>query len=234
VVLATLPEVIRLRGMRELAVAAVLVLATGRVAAQGTTATPKALQPGADVESDDHRAWSYSASLFGYFVPDDQDYAQPTFAADHDRLHLEARYNYEALNTGSAWLGYAFSGGKKLHVDLTPMLGGVFGDLHGLAPGYELTLSWSRLELDSEGEYFFDFEDDTEDFFYNWSELYMTPAAGWRAGLAVQRTRAYQTSLDLQRGFLAGASFESVDLTAYVFNLGWENPTVVIAVEVGF
>jgi hypothetical protein len=223
-------------GMRTLAATVVaLLLAAGQAAAQGTFgAAPTAVAPNAVAADAPPRAWSYAASLFGYFVPDDQDYAQPTFAADRGRLHLEARTNYEALATGSAWLGYAFGAGKRLRIDVTPMLGGVFGDLHGLAPGYELTLSWSRLELDSEGEYFFDFEDDTEDFFYNWSELYMTPAAGWRAGLAVQRTRAYQTSLDLQRGFLAGASFESVDLTAYVFNLGWENPTVVIAVEVGF
>ena len=214
---------------------AVLVLAASPAAAQRTGgAAPPVLEPSSVVEDANPRARSYSASVFSYFVPEDQDFAQPTLAADHGRLHLEARYNYEALETGSAWLGYAFSAGKQVKVDITPMLGGVFGDLHGIAPGYGLTIGWSKLELYSEGEYFFDFEDSSEDFFYNWSELYIAPSVAWRAGLAVQHTRAYETGLDFQRGLMAGVSYKRVDLSAYVFNLGWEDPTVVIAAEVGF
>jgi hypothetical protein len=62
----------------------------------------------------DEKAWSFSASAYTYFVPDDRDFVQPTFTADRGWLHLEARYNYEALDTGSAWVGYNFSGGDKL------------------------------------------------------------------------------------------------------------------------
>ena len=47
--------------------------------------------------------WSFSASVYGYLVPDSRDYVQPTFAADRDWLHLEARYNYEDLETGLTW-----------------------------------------------------------------------------------------------------------------------------------
>ena len=36
------------------------------------------------------------------------------------------------------------------------MLGGVFGDTTGIAPGYKGSLSWWKLELYSEGEYVFD------------------------------------------------------------------------------
>jgi len=213
---------------------ATLVLTGHAVAAQGVIDAAPTTSAPSEVHGAPARSWSYSASLFQYFVPHDQDLAVPMLTADHDRLHLEARYNYEALKTGSAWLGYAFSAGNQLKIDLTPMLGGVFGDVQGIAPGYELTLSWSRLELYSEGEYFLDSGDDAEDFFYNWSELSITRTGGWRAGLVVQRTLAYETSLDLQRGLLAGGSFQAVDLTAYVFNLGWEDPTVVISAEVGF
>ena len=39
---------------------------------------------------------------------------QPTITADYGWLHLEARYNYEGLDTGSAWIGYNFSVGDKL------------------------------------------------------------------------------------------------------------------------
>ena len=80
-------------------------------------------------------------------MPDSRDYVNPTFTADHQWLHLEARYNYEALDTGSLWVGYNLSFGHSLLLDVTPMLGGVFGDLTGVAPGYELSLSWRRLSL---------------------------------------------------------------------------------------
>ena len=42
-------------------------------------------------------AWSFYASLYTYLVPDSRDYVNPIFTADHNWLHLEARYNYEAL-----------------------------------------------------------------------------------------------------------------------------------------
>jgi hypothetical protein len=60
--------------------------------------------------------------------------------ADRGWLHLETRYNYENLETGSAWVGYNFSGGEKLKWEFTPMLGGVFGNTTGVAPGYEFRL----------------------------------------------------------------------------------------------
>ena len=67
------------------------------------------------------KKWEFSASAYTYFVPDSDesdDYVQPTFTADRGWLHLEARYNYEALDTGSAWLGFNFAGGKNGRVDL--------------------------------------------------------------------------------------------------------------------
>ena len=104
----------------------------------------------------DEKAWSFSASVYTYIVPEDDDYAQPTITADRGWLHLEARYNYEALRTGSAWLGYMFAGGNTLGWTFTPMLGGVFGDISGIAPGYKGSLRWRKLEFYSEGELVFD------------------------------------------------------------------------------
>ncbi len=214
---------------------AALILAAGHAAAGGRTEPAPAAQALNVVTGDaDGRAWSYSASVYGYFVPEDRDYAQPTFTADHSRLHLEARYNYEALETGSVWLGYPFESGTQLHLDFTPMLGGMFGDLRGIAPGYGLTLGWSKLAFYSQGEYVFDFEGGSGDFFYVWTELTISPAEWWRVGLVAQRTRAYETGLDVQRGLLTGVSYKDMDFTAHVFNMGWEEPTVVISAEVGF
>ena len=182
----------------------------------------------------DVKEWAYSVSACGYLVPNDRDYVQPTITADRDWLHLEARYNYEALDTGSAWIGYNLSVGDKLTLDVTPMLGGVFGELTGIAPGYEFTLGWWKLELYSEGEYVFDPGDSSGSFFYSWSELSLAPVDWFRCGVVAQRTRAYQTDVDIQRGFLVGVTFKKVDFTTYLFNPDQSKPTLVLAAGVDF
>ena len=179
------------------------------------------------------KAWSFAASAYTFVVPDDSNYVQPIFAADRDWLHLEARYNYEDQETGSLWIGYNFSGGETVEWELTPILGGVFGNTAGIAPGYEGSLSWRALEFYSEGEYVIT-GDESERFFYNWSELTLAPAEWFRFGLVTQRTRAYQTDRDIQRGLLVGFSYKQADFATYLFNPDDEKPTVVFAVGVSF
>ncbi len=117
---------------------------------------------------------------------------------------------------------------------VTPMLGGVFGDLTGVAPGYNLSLSYGKFELSSQGEYVFDTRDRAGNFFYTWSEFTYSPVEWFRTGLVIQRTKAYQTEFDIQRGLLAGFSYKKVDFTTYIFNFGWTDPTVVLAAGVNF
>ena len=179
------------------------------------------------------KPWSFDASAYTYVVPDTGNYVQPAFSADREWLHLGARYNYEAQKTASLWMGYNISGGDTVAWDLTPMLGGVFGDLDGVAPGYLGSLSWRKLEFYSEGEYVIT-GDASERFFYNWSELALAPVEWFRFGLVTQRTRAYQSDRDIQRGLLVGFSYKLADVTTYVFNPDDERPTIVVAVGVSF
>jgi hypothetical protein len=169
----------------------VLLLASARVAAQEPA--------GASQQA------SYAASASLYFLEDDEDYLQPTVALDRDRLHLEARYNYEDRDTASAWIGINLAAGDALSLEFTPMLGVVAGRTKGIAPGFKVTLGWRSLG----------------------------PAKHWRIGIAAQRTRVYETDFDIQRGLLLGASFGRLDVTAYVLNPD-ESPTVVLAAAAGF
>jgi hypothetical protein len=178
--------------------------------------------------------WEYGASLFAYFVPQDRDYVSPVVTADRHAIHLESRYNYEGIRTGSVFVGWNFETGEKLKVNATPIVGGVFGDTRGVAPGLELTLAWEKFELYSESEYVIDFAGSSENFFYNWAQLSYSPADWLTVGLASQRTRTYHTGLDVQRGLFVGFSHKSVTLDIYVFNLGWESPTVVSSVSLTF
>ena len=65
-----------------------------------------------------------------------------------------------------------------------------------------------------------------------WSGI--VPVDWFRFGLVGQRTRAYQTDVDIQRGLLAGFSYKKIDFTTYVFNLDRDKPTWVFAVGVSF
>lgn len=55
-----------------------------------------------------------------------------------------------------------------------------------------------------------------------------------RIGFVVQRTRAYHTERDVQRGFLVGFSYRRVDATVYLFNPDDSSPTVVAALALRF
>lgn len=217
-------------------VALTFVCAPGRPNAQVLSANALAQSHRPLVGPDERVStkWSFFASADTYLVPDDRDYLQPTVAADRGKLHVEARYNYEAPDTGSVWLGRNFRGSRRVAWEFTPMLGGVFGDTTGVAPGYRMSWDWSVLELRSEGEYVFDTADSSSSFMYNASQLTLAPVDWLRLGVAMQRTRAYETGLDIQRGFIAEVSHGRLSFATYVFNLGWTDPTVVLAMGVEF
>jgi len=180
------------------------------------------------------KAWSFSASAATYILPDEPNYVLPTFSADCGWLHLEGRFNYEDRDTGSAWFGYNFSVGETVTLEITPMIGAVFGNTNGVAPGYKGSLTWRMLQLYSETEFVINPGDSDNNFLYTWSELEVAPVDWCRFGLVVQRTKAYQTEFDIQRGFFAGVSYKGLDVTAYVFNPDADRPTVVVTVGVGF
>ncbi len=211
---------------------ALIALASLLAAPVSTAQTPYATPPAAQVTGQGPFTWS--ASAYTYLVPGDADYVLPIITGDRGALHLEGRYNYEALEAASAWLGYNLSTGKDLSLDFTLMAGGVFGSTTGIALGYEGTLSWGKLELYSEGEYLFDLEDSAENYFYNWSQVSFAPADWIFFGIVTQRTRVYETDRELNRGPFLGFAYKAVNLTTFVLNPDDAAATVIVALEVGF
>jgi hypothetical protein len=181
------------------------------------------------------RRLSVGATLYGYAVPDEPDFLMLVVPVDIGRLHVEGRYDYESLHSGSIFAGVSVRAGERVQLKATAMVGGVFGDLDGVAPALRLTLSFGRLDLFVEAEYVFDLHDLGASFFYSWSEAGFSPLAWLRLGLVVQRTRVLHNDLDLQRGVFVGVTvLGAVTLAAYELNLGWISPTYVGAVGVSF
>jgi hypothetical protein len=199
----------------ELVVRLLLTVATAAQAGPPPE-VPSSPTPRAEAED----VWDFSFSAYGYFYPDGSAYLQPTAAVDHGWLHLEGRYNDEALQTASLWLGWNFAWGEKLTFTMTPMVGAVFGKLNGVAPGLEWALAWGPLELYSDSEVVIDFADVEQSYFYAWSELSIRPLEWLRAGLALQRTRVHAEPRAVSWGPVIGFSVWKVEVDTYWFNPG--------------
>src|SRR5262245_7860111 len=80
-------------------------------------------------------AWAFGTSAFVFDPPDDDAFVSPIVEADRGVLHLEARYNYEDLKTGSAFIGRTFEFGTEVSGTVVPMIGLVLGRTDAVAPG---------------------------------------------------------------------------------------------------
>lgn len=225
-------------GARLLAASAMLAAAAaGNAQAQTTAAAPVSTAADSALtltpEADEH-AWSFSAYVYAYIVPDDDDFLQPTATADRGKLHLEARYNYEDFNTGSLWVGYNLSVEGEVTLVFTPMIAGVFGDTDGVAPGFNLAIDWWSLAFSSQAEYVFDTDGSAESFFYSWTELSVWPLDWLGAGVVVQRTKVADLDFEAEPGVLLGLAYKNADLTVYVFDPDGSDPVWVVGAGVSF
>lgn len=176
--------------------------------------------------------WGYGVETDLYFT--DPFIFLPIFTADKDKLHLEARYNYEDLRTASVWVGYNIFGGDEFQYFITPIVGGAFGRTFGFAPGLEFTFSYVGFELYSESEYLFDFESSENNFFYSWTDFTYSPSDWMWFGISGQRTRLYQTELEIDRGVLLGAAYNNWQFTGYTFNLFTDDFFFMLALAIDF
>ena len=176
-------------------------------------------------------AWELSGSVFYSDPPGSTDRVTSILYADRGPLHLEARYNYEDLQTAALFAGWTYSFEGELAADLTPMLGAVAGDTDGIAPALELDLGWRRLAWYAESEYLFDLEESDDDFFYSWSTLTYGLTDWLSAGLVAERTKLVDTDWSLQRGLALEVSRAHLGFSLYAYNLGTDDSYTVVALE---
>ncbi len=217
--------------MRRVIVQTLLIASVAaRVAAQSADAgTSSSRDPSSQSET-----WSSRGSTALYALPDARNYLQPTAAADRAALHLEMRYNYEAQNSVSGFVGRNVAFGTSVVLQMTPMLGALAGDTTGIVPALELDLAWKRLEFYTEGEYVIDVTHPSDRFLYSWSETSIWITNRIRTGVVTQRTRAYQAPRDIQRGLLLGATVAKVEATVYFFNPNSDDRFFVASIGVTF
>jgi hypothetical protein len=205
-------------------------------AAGGSSGDKPAAVPSESIPAPENPpAWTGSVAGNAYIFPSKGDFGVGVARADGGKLHLEARWNYEAQDTGSLWGGWNFSSGDTVELEVKPMLGAVFGGTDGIAAGVELSLAWKKLDGYTETELVYDLNGGHDSFVYSWSELGYSPAEWVRMGLVGQRTRLYDNGLDVQRGIFGQVIFGRTTLGVYWFNPSGGPDTFTVALaEVQF
>jgi hypothetical protein len=174
------------------------------------------------------------ATAYYYALRDEPDLTSVVVAGDREALHLEARYNYEERDAGSAFLGWTFSGGDELSFEATPIVGVLFGSAHGLIPGLEASLAYGPFDASVEAEYVGNLDEHAASYFYTWDELGWSPNAWLRVGLAGQRTRAIHGDRTLERGLFATFTVAKAHFGVYAFNPDLDSRYVVAMFGVSF
>lgn len=109
-----------------------------------------------------------------------------------------------------------------------------WGRITGFAPGLELGFNFLDLEFSGQSEYVFDTEESENNFYFNWTDLSYSPLNWLYFGISAQRTKSYQTELDILRGLFAGVSYKNLDMSGYYFNPGTEDSFFLLTISTGF
>lgn len=209
-----------------------LVIATAAAAAAAVAADEG--RSGRRASSPDRPAWEFGLSAYPTIVRDGENYTPVIGVADRGQLHLEARYNYESIGARSAFLGWTFSGGEEFTWELTPLLGGAWGTTRGFVPGVEASLAWGPVDFYLEGEYVRSSVDVEDSYLYAWTELGYSPVEWLRIGVAGQRTNAYGSDREIQRGPFAQFTWRQLTVGGYWFNPGSSDQIFVGLIGVTF
>ncbi len=190
--------------------------------------------PGFGQNSDSSR-WNFATELNGYAFEGGDKLLLPVFKANKDWLHLEARYNYEDMQTFSGWVGYNWESSlSKMDFVITPMVGGATGNTKGFLAGFEATFQLGKFELYSETEHLWDAAGSEYNYFYTWSDLTYSPQDWLWVGISAQRTRLYQTDLEIQRGLILGFGKGKWEFTGYLYNWGFGETFGLLTVGIEF
>jgi len=81
-------------------------------------------------------------------------------------LYVEARHNYDEINTFSLYLGETFSGKGKIEYSITPMIGALVGKMKGGSLGVNALVEHKTLFFSTQSQYTFSRKEREENFFF--------------------------------------------------------------------
>ena len=133
-------------------------------------------------------------------------------------LYGELRYNYEDLNTFSLYAGKKISGEKKMSYSITPMIGLLVGQYKGISLATNVDLKYENVSMSAQLQYTRNNQQQSADFFYNWSELTWQPVKWLYGGVSVQQTKIYHCIIKNEAGMLLGFEINKIVIPVYLFS----------------
>ena len=133
-------------------------------------------------------------------------------------FYAESRYNYEALNTFSLYLGKTYAKESVVSYSISPIAGAVMGDFNGGSVGANIGLSYKNFYIYSQPQYSFSLENAVNNFIYSWTDITYSPTSWLSAGVSLQHTKPYQSKSYMQNGLVIELAVRKFAFPIYVFN----------------
>ncbi len=127
--------------------------------------------------------------------------------------YVEARANYEAINSVSVYLGKTFKKKALISYSITPLAGLVGGRFNGCSVGANVEMDYKKISLSSQSQYTFSIENRATNFTYSWSDLTYQLKKWVSTGVSLQQTRG-----QFEKGILVRGTYKNLSIPLYVFN----------------
>lgn len=155
-----------------------------------------------------------------YYIGREKTFYMSTVATDHaaNDWYMEGRYNYDAINAVSAYLGKTFGKKALMSYSITPIAGLIGGRFNGGSVGANVALDCKGLSFASQSQYTFSVQDRATNYIYSLSDLTYHFREFLSAGVSLQQTALYQAGATFEKGILIRAEFKKFSFPLYIFN----------------
>jgi cell division protein FtsN len=133
-------------------------------------------------------------------------------------FYAEGRYNYEALNSFSFYMGRTFSKESALSYSISPIAGAVMGDYNGGSFGVNISLGYKNFYFFSQPQYTFSLAGAYDNYIYSWTDLTYSPLNWLSVGVSLQHTKPYQAKSYMENGFVVEAAYKKFTFPIYIFS----------------
>ena len=147
-------------------------------------------------------------------------------------VYTELRYNYEDLNTVSGYIGKTLEINGNSNFSVSPMAGLVVGNYTGGSLAMNTDFEYKKIYFSSQAQYTINKDDETNNFFYNWSELAYYTLPWLYTGVTLQQTWLPETKMKTVPGILAGFKKNRWSVPVYLFNPAGKERYFIIGVNI--
>ncbi|MBC8052775.1 MAG: SPOR domain-containing protein [Sphingobacteriaceae bacterium] len=133
-------------------------------------------------------------------------------------FYSEGRYNYEAPNTFSLYMGRTYSKEAKLSYSISPIAGAVIGELNGGSLGANISVGYKNFYLYTQPQYTFSVEGAYDNYIYSWTDITYSPLNWLSVGVSLQHTKGYKTKGFVENGLVIEAAYKKLTFPIYIYS----------------